>query len=368
MKILYFTNGQSPHDLRFMNSLAKTNHQIAVLCLEGAERFSWPEGVRVVSWPGSLNKGTPTSPLRLARYLRQIAAEFQPDVIHAGPIQRVAFIAALAQVRPLLSMSWGSDLLLEADQNPGWRWRTRFTLKRSAMLAADCQTVVKKAAQFGFHGAVCVFPWGVDLDHFTPTGMGNLRKKLGWENQTVLLCCRAWEPLYGADLLARAFVRASQANPQLRLLLFGKGSQEARIRGILKDAEATGKVYFGGFAGLAQLPDIYRSSDVYLSASHSDGSSVSLMEALACGIPAVVSDIPSNREWIEPNKQGWLFPDGNVQALTALMLNLPAAEGLEPMSIQARRLAEERADWKKNFAILLDAYQMLAKPHHSSKQ
>ena len=61
--------------------------------------------------------------LNTMRRLVGRALAFQPDVIHAGPIQRVAFIAALAQVRPLLSMSWGSDLLLEADQNPGWRWQ-----------------------------------------------------------------------------------------------------------------------------------------------------------------------------------------------------------------------------------------------------
>ena len=62
---------------------------------------------------------------------------------------------------------------------------------------------------------------------------------------------------------------------------------------------------------------MYRAADLYLSASHSDGSSVSLMEALGCGLPVLVSDIPGNREWVTDGEQGWLFPDGDDAAAVA---------------------------------------------------
>jgi glycosyltransferase involved in cell wall biosynthesis len=99
-------------------------------------------------------------------------------------------------------------------------------------------------------------------------------------------------------------------------------------------------------------------ADMYVSASHIDGSSVSLMEALACGRPVLVSDIPGNREWVEPGVNGWLFSDGDVDDLAGkILLAAEKRQELASMSISARKIAEERADWERNFPVLLDTYE-----------
>jgi glycosyltransferase involved in cell wall biosynthesis len=139
-------------------------------------------------------------------------------------------------------------------------------------------------------------------------------------------------------------------------MLFGKGSQETIIRARFEQAGILNRVHFGGFVGLDDLPGIYRCSDYYVSASHSDGSSVSLMEALACGVPAILSDIPSNREWLEETREGWYFKDGDVTALAERMILASKQEEMSTMSTAAWKLAEKRADWKKNFSVLLSAY------------
>jgi glycosyltransferase involved in cell wall biosynthesis len=368
MKILYFTRGQSPHDLRFLKALAGTNHQVAVLSLEEHGILNWPKGIHVLQWPEEIQILKSPSIEQLVNGFKKIISEYQPDIVHAGPIQRVAYIAALAHASPLLTMSWGSDILLEVDQHTTWPSITRYTLKHSHWFAADCQTVVEKARSFGYQGDVSVFPWGVDLEHFRPSRAGELRERLGWKDQFVFLSNRTMEPLYGMDIVAKAFVSAFEKNDYIRLLLFGKGSQEPEIREILSSAEKEGKVYFGEFAGLDELPTIYNSADVYLSASHSDGSSVSLMEALACGKPVLVSDIPSNREWIQPGDVGWWFEDGNVDDLAEKMLQCVVRENLEEVSSRARKLAEDRADWTKNFAILLDTYQKIFEGYSSQNK
>ena len=83
------------------------------------------------------------------------------------------------------------------------------------------------------------------------------------------------------------------------------------------------------------------------------------MEALACGKPVLVSDIPGNREWIKPGDQGWLFRDGDEHDLARRILDA-AGRGLElkKMGESSRKLAEERADWKKNFQSLEQAYAL----------
>lgn len=178
----------------------------------------------------------------------------------------------------------------------------------------------------------------------------------------MLLSLRTWEPVYGVDVIARGFVRAAQQVPELRLALLGDGSQAGVIREILRRGGVESQVYFGGQVSNDRLVQFYRAADLYLSASHSDGSSVSLMEALASGLPALVSDIPGNREWIQDEKAGWLFRDGDSDALAEGIIRAYRLRSEGPARAQAaRRLAEERADWNQNFQKLLLAYQMAVK-------
>jgi glycosyltransferase involved in cell wall biosynthesis len=117
-------------------------------------------------------------------------------------------------------------------------------------------------------------------------------------------------------------------------------------------------VDFPGRVSQSDLPRYYQMADLYLSASHVDGSSVSLMEALACGRPVLVSDIPGNQEWVEQGINGWLFKDGDVDDLAKkILLSAEHPHELTVMSGAARQVAEERADWEQNFPILLDAYE-----------
>ncbi len=116
-------------------------------------------------------------------------------------------------------------------------------------------------------------------------------------------------------MIARAFVIAASKRPELRLTLLGSGSQSASIRQILLIGAVYDRVLFPGQVSFSDLPDYYRNADLYISASHSDGTSISLLEAFACGNPAIVPDIPGNREWITPGENGWLFPDGDAEAI-----------------------------------------------------
>ncbi len=84
------------------------------------------------------------------------------------------------------------------------------------------------------------------------------------------------------------------------------------------------------------------------------------MEALACGRPVLVSDIPSNQEWVKPGEVGALFEDGELFSLESQLLSMAANPNLAAYGRHARLLAEERADWKRNFRKLETAYRMAA--------
>ncbi|MEW6566786.1 MAG: glycosyltransferase [Chloroflexota bacterium] len=358
MRILYLSRSYTPHDHRFLSAMVEAGHEAAYLCLDGmvqsVETRPLPDGVHQVS-PFSVS-GPFGLPWQVAE-LRRLGEKLAPDVVHAGPVQSAAFRAALAGLQPLVTMSWGSDLLMGARRGPG-RWLARYALRHSDVLVCDCQTVKKAAEALGMPGdRIVVFPWGVDLEHFHPGPDHGLRSRLGWQQTFVLLSTRSWEPIYGIETLLAGFVAAACEDASLRLLMLGDGSLRPRIEAVVRRAGIADWIHFAGRVAYADLPKFYRASDLYLSASRSDGSSVSLLEAMACGLPAVVSDIAGNREWVEPGVTGWWFRDGEARALREAILFARAA-ALPPMGEAARAVVEARADWRRGQAELMRAYAL----------
>ncbi|GAB1470954.1 glycosyltransferase family 4 protein [Chloroflexota bacterium] len=359
MKIVYFSLGYSTHDYRFLKAISDGGHDVYFVQLEGNQRQVEsrlvPENVNQVIWKGGWESFRWSQLIPLARDFKRLVKEIKPDLIHAGPIQTCAFIAILSGFRPVLTMSWGFDLMDDVHKNKWWQFVTRYTLKRSTFFTSDANVTKDKAVAYGMDPKnTIVFPWGVDLEHF------KTRKADKNKEGFILFCNRSWELRYGLDVLANAFVQVAQKHDDVRLILLNGGSQAAKLRQIFQRGGVEDFVTYGGQISQTDLPRWYDMADLYISPSHVDGSSVSLMEALACGLPCLVSDIPANKEWVVENENGWLFRDGDANHLAEKILAaMNQRENLPEIGRAGRRSAEMRADWKKNAAALMNVYQSL---------
>jgi len=366
MRIIYFSLGYSTHDYRFLKSISDGGHDVFHVQLEGnarqVEDRLVPSNVQQVIWKGGREPFRWNNLAKLIFDFRRLTREIKPDLIHAGPIQTCAFIAILSGFRPVLTMSWGFDLMDDVHKSKWMEWVTRYTLKRSTFFTSDANVTREMAVKYGMNPEkTVVFPWGVDLEHFSPTTdyrpstMGD--RPL---SAVTLFCNRSWEPRYGVDVLARAFVKVAGQNENVDLILLNGGSQGVNIRRILQSGGVLDRVTFGGQVSQTDLPRWYHMTDLYISPSHVDGSSVSLMEALACGLPCLVSDIPANKEWVVENENGWLFRDGDADHLAEKILAaISQREELPKIGRASRRSAEMRADWKKNAEALMNVYRSL---------
>jgi glycosyltransferase involved in cell wall biosynthesis len=368
LRILYFSRDYTTHDRRFLEKLAAPDRRVWYLRLEDDgipyEKRSLPAGVTPVDWP--LESGGVKSPeacLRLVPAFEEVLQDVKPDIVQAGPVQTCGFVAALSGFRPFLLVSWGSDILVEADRSPTMRWVTRYTLARSSMLLCDAEAVRAKAKSLAAYPdeRIVQFPWGIDLQLFSPAeDRSGLRQMHGWEGACVVLSTRAWEPIYGIPVLLEAFSRAYEKAPSLRLMLLGSGSLAPEIEKFVSSRGLSRAVVMPGQVAHERLPDVFRCADVYVSCTYSDGTSISLLEALATGLPVVVTDVPGNREWVEEGTNGWLAPPGDSEAFArALVLASARREQVPAMRLANRRLAETKADWNRNFEMLLGAYGRL---------
>lgn len=382
MRVLYFSTDYGPHDHRFLAALARTPHRVYFLRLARSARQTEdrpvPAEVAQIAWAGGNGPFRWGDVPRLVQDIRRVIRVVRPDLIHAGPIQTCAFVAALSGFRPLLTMSWGFDLMQDAERNGWWRWVTTFTLRRSSFFVSDARVTRSKAVEFGMRpDRTAIFAWGVNLQEFRPEGAtrrkerapgmsknaeaGRARRSTG-PRPFVLLCNRSWEARYGVDVLVRAFVIAGRQNHGLSMMLVGGGSQVNELREMLLDAGQMDRVQLGPQVSPPDMPRWYHAADLFVSPSHVDGSSVSLMEALACGKPVLVSDIPANKEWVRNNVNGWLFRDGDVENLANMILRIAAERvALPRIGRAARKTAELRADWNRNFQVLLRSYERVAK-------
>jgi len=162
--------------------------------------------------------------------------------------------------------------------------------------------------------------------------------------------------------LLEAFRRAYAKEPRMRLILLGGGSLASKIERFLKSNKLDRFVHRPGVMPHDAISAYFRAVDLYVSCSLSDGSSVSLLEAIATGLPVVVSDTPGNREWVVSGKNGWLAPVGDAEAFAGhLITSSRSGSSARARISQANRgIAERRADWSRNSEQLRQAYERLA--------
>ena len=317
------------HDRRWVEALGRAGHRVTpLLTAEGADG------------------------------LRRRAVGDPVDLVLAGPLTDALPLAVEVAAAPVVGMAWAFDLMAEMA-DPEVAARTRAALAATRWVHVDAGHLRRCLVEEGFPGnRVSVAPWGIDVDRFTPgEPSAALRASAGaGAEDVVVLTTRSWEPVYAVDVVLEGFARAWQQDRRLRLAWAGDGSQREQLRAAVRGSDGAAAVVELGRLGPGELQAWLRSCDVYVSAARTDGSSLSLLEALACGVPALVTDLPTNAEWVDDPLVGRRSAPDDPAALCDALLDLAAARPRLPAGVARRRaLVLERGDWRVNQQVLLAA-------------
>jgi L-malate glycosyltransferase len=365
-RVVYITQSYSPQDRGFLEKLVEV-HDVWLLPWTSEPRRSevrpLPLGVQVLP---PLNDGRQARPIKWALslgHLRKHILEIRPDVIQAGPMQTGAFVAALSGFRPLIAMSWASDVLTLPDKRPWMEWVAQFTLRRAELVVVDCEVVrdrVLSLAPLRPDQVIC-FPWGIDLKVFRPAVSAlQLRSRLGWKSNRVVISTRRFEPIQGTMIFLEAMLRVFPKCPDVRVLMVGDGSLRPQVEAFIARHRLKDRFYLPGQVPEPVLADYYNEADLYVSATYSDGASISLLQAMACGLPVIVTSGYGNLEWALHARNGWLYPAGDTQALAAALV-----EGLNDTAARSSMgrvnaaVVRERANWDENVQQLLLGYNRI---------
>jgi glycosyltransferase involved in cell wall biosynthesis len=289
-------------------------------------------------------------PLRVlegARQLRRIAAQRNAcaTLTLYGGVQ--AAVAWLSGVRPYVVYVVGSDILL-ADQ--ARNLVSRFSLAGAWRVLSNGLYLAERATAIAPRAKVQPLYLGIPLGPFSDAP--------GPRSSARFVCSRFFAAPYHNDSIVRA-IAAMEAVPrdfEMSFLSSGPllGDTIALADAIIPPASRA-QVKFHGGVSQAELMSALYAGRFYISATHSDGSSSSLLEAMAAGLFPIVSDIPANREWITDGKTGILFPPGDHRALARCMEHALAGGAWIDGAVEVnRRLVNERANAEVNLSTLSD--------------
>ena len=298
----------------------------------------------------------------VAPELTKMFTALTPDLVHAGPVQTCGYPIALTGYHPMLLTSWGADLLMFPERGEDWRQATQIAIEAADGLFVDSASVLQVARRFAEipDDRVVMFPWGVEAGQFSPDGPRPTDQEFHAEPEAcVMVCVRSWEPLYGIETLMEGFRSAHIRDKSLRLLLIGGGSEAPYILRFIHEHHLEDAVTLAGSLDTHHLPQWFRVAKGYISCAKSDGTSISLLEAMATGLPVIVTDIPSNREWVEPGVNGWLANDVASFADAMLCVSKLGESERAAISEVNRKVISTRADWDRNFPRLLAMYGYL---------
>lgn len=369
LRIAYLTEDLGVHDFRFLHKLSQTTREIFLIAyffrqipIEIPKNIRQLEKIKIICYDArSLSR------LKKIINFRRILRKIQPDILHVGLVQTCGILAAFSGFHPFLLMPWGSDILINPYTSFYNKIKTKLAINRSDMITCDCKYVKEEIIKLtGYpEKKIVVFPRGIDLSIFNPTENGKrIREMLGWADKKILIMNRAFEPVYGIEYFLDALPIILDREPKTRVILLGSGSLEQKFRQIIKEMNIEKFVYFGGSIPNQEMPLYLNASDVYVTSSLSDGASTSLMEAMACSLPAVVTDVPVYHEWIHNSLNGFIVPRKDSVVLADRIIRL-----LEDGSLQQRmgqrnlEIAREKADWDNNFKILESIYKRLKKEY-----
>ena len=309
--------------------------------------------------------GARLNPQAIARaalpLIRQIHADTPIDVIDAeffypdGPA--AATIGNKLGI-PVSIKARGSDINLWGAKDYGKAQILEAAQSASGLLAVS-EALADEMAELGIdREKITIHYTGLDRDRFRPLNNVGLRptlaKQLGFDlpkDAPLFVSVGALINRKGQDLVLQAMAQI----PDSRLILVGKGEDEARLRGIAAELELTQRVHFAGSLDHDVMPVILSAADIMVLPTESEGLANAWVEALACGTPCITSNVGGAPELFITAEAGRLVPrdvDRIAKAMRDILANPPSA--------QAVTAAVNQFSWANNGAKLASHFERLS--------
>ena len=273
---------------------------------------------------------------------RLIAARSaRPDIVHAHALYQAA------SVRPV-----NIPVVINFPGEPHPSYVA--DIRQADALVADGWAAEHLPAIIG--KPVHAVPKGVDAELFRPTG-ANLRQALGLAHRRIVLSVGRFVPIKNMALLIEALAKMAPADPSLHLLLVGEGPELQSLKEQAARLDVTRAVTFAGYVPQAEMAPYYRTADLFALGSDFDNSPNVVLEAMACGLPVVATEVGGVAEYVAP-RGGALVPRRDAMAMAGMLGDwMSSVERRRAAGAFNRQRVLQEFSWRASASRLLDVYR-----------
>lgn len=361
--ICYLGNAASIHLIRWANYFAEREWDVDIITWRlPADMTKLNSSIKIhrVYFP-------PHSILRYGTLLEIIALmrKIRPTIIHGHYLSNFGALAAMYgrifKFKPVILTVWGNDLLF--DIKTIQKHLIKFTILNADQITTDGEFIKDMLIKLGVNSEkVKIILFGTDTKKFSPVHRSEkLRKELGLENSFGVISLRNFEYFYDIESLIKAVPLVLKEIPDVKFLIFGSGPLENDLKQLTNKLGVSNNVFFPGKISNDALPEYLASVDLYISTSLSDaGLSASTAEAMASGLPAIITDFGVNAQWVLDGHTGYIVPLKNPEKLAELIVkSLNNKELLKIFGERNRRIIEERNNYYVEMQKMEDQYRAL---------
>jgi len=281
-----------------------------------------------------------------------ILKRIDPDFVHLH-IQHHYMPAIALSSLPFILSSWGIEVL----RLPYSNMRARIEKNLAKMVAIKARVIIADAeclkeiwVGLGIpETKIEVIPFGVDVKIFDPDVDGqSIREQFQISKKDIVVISTRpfYNHQYNVECLIEAIPSIIKTCENVKFIIKGSGPLEKYLK----------KVPYN------RIPQFLCAADIYVSTCFVDSTSVSLLEAMACKLSPVVTDIPGNREWIRDSVNGFMFPPRNKAVLTEKIIHLAQNQKLrETFGRRCVDTVKKRATWEHCVSKMQAVYETLLK-------
>ncbi|MDF1539526.1 MAG: glycosyltransferase family 4 protein [Candidatus Thorarchaeota archaeon] len=279
----------------------------------------------------------------IGKELGQVIKNREIDYVHAHGVATSALLAYSSGFEKYGVTAWGSDIYIAPEKYPYLKGLISNAVSHASIIHVESELSASRIKELAHidEDKLFVSTWGVDVDAFTPDGQvmdNHYASQI--QDKRVLLSFRALEPLYQIGSIIDAYKEISEEFHDIVLVIGSNGSEKDRLLKKVADMELEERVIFTGFVETDLKRSLLSNSYCYVQCPASDGVAITVMEAMASGLPIISSNVGENMILIEDGHNGILVNEPYQTTLANAMRKLLRNPELkDAMSNASRQLA-----------------------------
>jgi glycosyltransferase involved in cell wall biosynthesis len=297
---------------------------------------------------------------RMYYRLPPVLREFQPDIVHTH-LHVLRYALPFLLLRAKASLLHTVHNLAEREIEPRARWMQRYALHHGVVPVGVAHEAALSVERLYGVPNCRVISNGIPTQRYaspqTPRKEWRAREGFG-QDDVLFVCVARFAPQKNHELLLKAFAGGPGSDPMAHLVLVGEGVLQQKLQEQSQRLGIVDRVHFLGLR--TDIPDVLGAMDVFVLSSDWEGNPLSVMEAMAAGLPIVSTAAGGVPDMFEHGKEGYLVPIGDAAGLTHCMNTLlQVGETRRTLGAAAGRRAKEKYDVSAMVRAYEEMYEQL---------